>query len=950
MSALLSWPVLASTIEAPKVTTDAAPAIPLEQVQSITQTWGFESGAEGWMPIQYNTAFPLAYWLKTPAVGPGDGVWYSPTQATNPGSPTSDYNSWVYIAYPYAVSVDAISVNQYNNSGGGLAGGATVKIYTSTNMSNWTQAASSPANLKAGVSAFNLPIDNRYIMVGLYTHRFAMSWYGYIDAVTFTNFITSPAVSLQVLDVNATPVSTLTLNSEGWPTPNPLTVTMTITNTTGMQLISPTLNLTFDSPSAPTDQGESRFYVLHTNGFGDEFYNSPLSGVQYSETVRLGPMSPGQRVITSALVWIQPSVTTTLAIAAKFYTNTIQVAPLGQDGKTVSIPQARIHPVIVMPGFLGTFPPLHDPLAQLDPFENVYQNLLAGLERAGYEWSWPGWGGTVSSFPYDWRRPVSVTGRITLKGDVEAIINTGALLRKPYVDYSQVDIVAHSMGGLVARAYVEDAGANNEQNVHKLITLATPHKGTLAAYRGWYGGDADGILQDPLFSGLLGALALCKLKKLPFASPVEEGKALTAENYYQYFRAEVFSAPDLLPPAGQVPPYLVSPGGSFYPYGIPPNPFLDDLNTTGGQFDVTKLQSFPITSSYSLAIPTEGEYRVDLPPNPVNPDAPELWLYGRRNANNVVNVGGDKVVPDFSSDLRLVVGYSNITGRNDSTPDIEHLTIPNHPVMVRKNIFYLTNITVPESFWITPHTSSLLEWDVLWAFVSCSPVRLLATDPQGRRAGLDLNTGQVINEIPGAFVGKDGDEPQLILLPNVTGQYQVQGKGITEGMYTIGALRLTKDSNPLVVRALTGTTTIGANYGFTVTALAKPIYMPIILKNSVGQMMAAPEIPEGTFNSPVPTPTPTPQPTITIESLMTTLDTAYQQGQINKESVYRDLSKTLNKAQKYLSEGKTDKAIKKLEEFVKEVEKQRGKHVTVEAADQLTTMTQQLIAQLRGQN
>lgn len=47
-----------------------------------------------------------------------------------------------------------------------------------------------------------------------------------------------------------------------------------------------------------------------------------------------------------------------------------------------------------------------------------------------------------------------------------------------------IDIVAHSMGGLVARVAIEKYGC--DKYVRKIITLGTPHKGTpLGAYRNW---------------------------------------------------------------------------------------------------------------------------------------------------------------------------------------------------------------------------------------------------------------------------------------------------------------------------------------------------------------------------------------------------------------------------------------------------------------------------------
>jgi len=47
---------------------------------------------------------------------------------------------------------------------------------------------------------------------------------------------------------------------------------------------------------------------------------------------------------------------------------------------------------------------------------------------------------------------------------------------------SKVDIVAHSMGGLGARWYIERDGG--EGHVDHLVTLGTPHQGTSLAYMG----------------------------------------------------------------------------------------------------------------------------------------------------------------------------------------------------------------------------------------------------------------------------------------------------------------------------------------------------------------------------------------------------------------------------------------------------------------------------------
>ncbi|NMR24654.1 alpha/beta fold hydrolase [Pseudoalteromonas sp. NEC-BIFX-2020_015] len=46
-----------------------------------------------------------------------------------------------------------------------------------------------------------------------------------------------------------------------------------------------------------------------------------------------------------------------------------------------------------------------------------------------------------------------------------------------FIDNKNTALVCHSMGGLVARAYLE-ANSYQSQNVKKVITLGTPHKGS----------------------------------------------------------------------------------------------------------------------------------------------------------------------------------------------------------------------------------------------------------------------------------------------------------------------------------------------------------------------------------------------------------------------------------------------------------------------------------------
>ena len=48
--------------------------------------------------------------------------------------------------------------------------------------------------------------------------------------------------------------------------------------------------------------------------------------------------------------------------------------------------------------------------------------------------------------------------------------------------YERIHVIGHSLGGLIARYYVQRLGG--DQRVHSLITLGTPHSGTLLARAG----------------------------------------------------------------------------------------------------------------------------------------------------------------------------------------------------------------------------------------------------------------------------------------------------------------------------------------------------------------------------------------------------------------------------------------------------------------------------------
>ncbi len=112
-------------------------------------------------------------------------------------------------------------------------------------------------------------------------------------------------------------------------------------------------------------------------------------------------------------------------------------------------------------------------------FKLIYGDLIDELRA---ELSSPGKPTPVFPFPYDWRMPLEVSVD-RLEAFVDEVIGRTSLLRHyfkgGYADAPKVDLIAHSMGGLVAAGYLAKAGADSR--VGRVITIATPFRGSLEA-------------------------------------------------------------------------------------------------------------------------------------------------------------------------------------------------------------------------------------------------------------------------------------------------------------------------------------------------------------------------------------------------------------------------------------------------------------------------------------
>ena len=416
-------------------------------------------------------------------------------------------------------------------------------------------------------------------------------------------------------------------------------------------------------------------------------------------------------------------------------------------------------PVIVIPGIMGSWKKTQTSELELDPLMGTYDNLLKTLEGNGYEE-----GKNLFSFPYEWRQ--SNVGAATL-------LATKINEIKAKTNWPEVDIVAHSMGGLVARQYIAQAYSNGG-NVDQLITLGTPHNGSSKSYLMWEGGDFKSASRFSFVDF--------------FAEKIfqQEAKENGYESIFDYIRkVPIASVRETLPIYG----YLrenASGEMRSYPNLYPTNAFLENLKTTGNMNRLAPIAFTNIvgnTGDETITNIRVGDPSIELLSDPENivlwghgkPDGYDDFLGGDRG----LELGtGDGTVPidsakDIVSDelIELASGHGNLPS---DAAEIVYKT--------------LTGVATQSSIVKKSQPASLL------LVMPFSPVDIQVISPSGLRVGKDFDGGGFLNEIPGAYYTGSDTKNEFITIPNPEdGKYTILARGTDEGgTYRIETTKITE--------------------------------------------------------------------------------------------------------------------------------------------------------------
>ncbi len=324
----------------------------------------------------------------------------------------------------------------------------------------------------------------------------------------------------------------------------------------------------------------------------------------------------------------------------------------------------------------------------------------------------------------------------------------------------KVDIIAHSMGGILARAYIQGPDYNND--VDQFITLGTPHQGSSDVYTIWEGGHIP-INWDTTQRLLL--------KTYLFFKGVRDFDLVSGDkNRYGAIHSQIPSIRDLLPT------YNFLKAIEFDNIFLPVN-LMNEKNTLLLSMNLNIADLHDRVGSV-ITVAGTGVNTVESIPFVVRADADApLWADGKpqpldpaKNSNQGDNrvLLASALLPDAAE--KTVFG----SGTHAHLP-----SIASQHVLDKLGFPNSAPVAIPA------------DPDAILAFLFASPVMPTVTDPNGNHITLDSNS------IPGAeyFGEQDPTGLKMILISNpIAGEYKIDLLGNGNGHYDFASAYFKQDS------------------------------------------------------------------------------------------------------------------------------------------------------------
>ncbi|MDD5251260.1 MAG: hypothetical protein PHT12_01330, partial [Patescibacteria group bacterium] len=422
--------------------------------------------------------------------------------------------------------------------------------------------------------------------------------------------------------------------------------------------------------------------------------------------------------------------------------NTLHVMARDNSGNEATV-DTRVtlrHPVVIVPGIMGSWNwnvMLHDSLPDswsFSPGNEYYDGLIGTFEEAGYEMDTD----LFVAF-YDWRKSNDVN---QAGNSVDSYLIPMIDRAKAACNCGQVDVVAHSMGGLLSRSYIESDRYVGREDVHQLVLVAVPNQGSSTSYGLWEGGRIPKSWDAKTKSFMAGYLWSLSDNKL---------FGLTDEGRYLTIHSNVNSVQEFLPTYD----YVVRDGETVPSASlIERNQLLPSMNSN---------LSTLLSRAHVHTIIGTGEPTVDsIPVVTRSEDDAPLWVDGRPDPIDPVanSLLGDGTVLRASATIEGVDSETVIPATHTGILD------SSEPVVAR------ILGALPQTYVPSPSYADFISY---WF---ASPVSVRITDPQGRVITSDSNG------IPGAEYSGESDPAgvKVVFIPDpLPGQYHVELTGVAEG-------------------------------------------------------------------------------------------------------------------------------------------------------------------------
>jgi pimeloyl-ACP methyl ester carboxylesterase len=409
--------------------------------------------------------------------------------------------------------------------------------------------------------------------------------------------------------------------------------------------------------------------------------------------------------------------------------------------KLTEVPADKPDPIVIVPGMLASLNPLTTFLDQPSDLwiyalgaRGYYSSLIQQFEASGFLEN-----RDVFTAHYDWRKPVAENVATYLKPVIDQAKSASVS--------GKVDIVAHSMGGLLARSYIQ--GEDYENDIDQLITLGTPHLGAADAYVAWEGGDFPTTWSGPL-KAYINAIdfSLRKISDLDLQKPLS-------------FRTFFPSLKDLLP----ITDFVAKDSDSISVFSLTEqNAFLQAL-----QVEINQLEQrgVDVAAIIGTGVSTLGSIGLTDSRTPQD-EVLDRW----RDGHPAI----EPIAPNTSEgDQRVLTESAQLGQKIITLPGVSHDKLPH---TARKEILELLGIQ-PEVFQYEPP-----DIQSLFGIAVLSPV-----DPEITCGNETLSQNQnTFGEDFAQYVADPAHPgaPKLLVIGNPPqGECDITLTGTGEGEYTI---------------------------------------------------------------------------------------------------------------------------------------------------------------------